>query len=79
MTSVKKFPLRLHSNMLKDPDYLSGYEYAKKMIGLWKGQTPGELIVFAQTYYQLYRRDQNRHSLGMAMFLRRMVDNGIES
>lgn len=79
MSSVKKFPLRLHSKMLKDPDYLSGYEYAKKMAELWNGQSPDELAVFAQAYFQLYKRDQNRHSLGMAMFLRRLADTGPRS
>ncbi len=51
----------------------SGYEYARKHGELWRGQSVVELRAIERTFMEVYRREGNGNSLGIALYLRRLL------
>jgi hypothetical protein len=59
--------------LLDDPLCRSGYEYAKRQTRLWHGQNAETLRSIAASCLELYHRDENRNSLGIAMYLHQLA------
>lgn len=63
-------------SLLEDPECRSGYEYARRRTSLWRGRTIAELKDIAVAFYAIYQANDNRHSLGMAVYLRQLITDG---
>jgi len=62
-------------NPLSDRGCRSGYEYAKRLDGVWRRQTARSLRMMAKTYLELYRRNDNCNALGIALCLEQLAEN----
>lgn len=58
-----------------DLDFRSGYEYAKRSDRLWRRHSVEFLQALAKIFHDLYLRNENRNALGIAEYLRQMLDN----
>lgn len=73
MPLMKMFREQHYAELLNDPDCRSGYEYAKELVRFWRGQDAEALRVLAEAYLGVYRLDDNRHSLGIAIYMRELA------
>jgi hypothetical protein len=73
MPLIKIYREQHYKELLTDPDCRSGYEYAKKHGWLWLGEGVVGLDVFAEAYLEIYHEDENRHSLGIAIYLQELA------
>ena len=60
---------------LADPACRSGYEYAKRHDGIWRGESTEVLRTMTATFMELYLREGNGNSLGIAMYLQELLDS----
>lgn len=68
-------PLLRDSEKLRDdPACRSGYEYAKRHDGIWRGENAEVLQVMERMFTELYRREGNGNSLGIALYLRELLE-----
>lgn len=64
-----------YRELLADRDCRSGYEYARKYHRVWRREPPDVLQTMATVYLELYRQEDNRNSLGIALYLYELVNS----
>jgi hypothetical protein len=75
MPLFESYRERFQCELLSDPYCRSGYEYAKRHDRLWQEQTAEALQNAVQAYIDLYLAQENRHSLGIAMYLHHLAES----
>ncbi len=59
----------------EDPACRSGYEYAKRHDELWRGQSAAGLRIMERVFRELSRSEGNGNSLGIAIYLRELLES----
>jgi hypothetical protein len=59
----------------EDSTCRSGYEYAKRHDEIWRGQSTEVLRAMERMFTELHRREGNGNSLGIALYLRELLES----